>query len=98
MTSALRAALYLRVSTTRQVEVDLSIPDQKLQCQTYCARNAWTVIDTYVEPGASAMDDQRPEFQRLIERACDDDHPVDVYSPSGQTRGQTGVDHSRTGG
>ena len=78
MTSALRAALYLRVSTTRQVEVDLSIPDQKLQCQTYCARNAWTVIDTYVEPGASAMDDQRPEFQRLIERACDDDHPFDV--------------------
>jgi hypothetical protein len=28
-----RAALYLRVSTARQAEVDLSIPDQRLQTQ-----------------------------------------------------------------
>lgn len=32
----------------------------------------------FVEPGASATDDQRPEFQRMIERACDDDRPFDV--------------------
>ena len=24
------------------------------------------------------MDDNRPEFQRMIERACDDDHPIDA--------------------
>lgn len=33
-----RAALYLRVSTTRQADVDLSIPDQRLQTAAYCER------------------------------------------------------------
>ena len=32
----LRAALYLRVSTTRQAEHDVSIPDQKRQGEAYC--------------------------------------------------------------
>ena len=75
---ASRAALYLRVSTTRQAEVDLSIPDQRLQTAAYCERQGWPVLAEYVEPGASAMDDSRPEFQRMIERACDDDHPFEV--------------------
>jgi site-specific DNA recombinase len=78
MTDPLRAALYLRVSTTRQAEVDLSIPDQQAQTSAYCARHGWRVVAEYVEPGASAMDDNRPEFQRMIERACDDDHPIDT--------------------
>jgi DNA invertase Pin-like site-specific DNA recombinase len=75
---ASRAALYLRVSTTRQAEVDLSIPDQRLQTKAYCERQGWQVVADYIEPGASAMDDQRPEFQRMIERASDDDRPFDV--------------------
>ena len=66
---ASRAALYLRVSTTRRAEVDLSIPDQRLQTTAYCERQGWQVVAEYVEPGASAMDDQRPEFQRMIERS-----------------------------
>ena len=78
MTDPVRAALYLRVSTTRQAEVDLSIPDQQAQTSAYCGRHGWRVVAEYVEPGASAMDDNRPEFQRMIERACDDDHPIDV--------------------
>ncbi len=78
MPDCTRAALYLRVSTTRQAEVDLSIPDQQAQTSAYCARHSWRIVAEYVEPGASAMDDHRPEFQRMIERACDDDHPIDV--------------------
>lgn len=35
-TVATRAALYLRVSTIRQAEHDVSIPDQKRQGETYC--------------------------------------------------------------
>jgi DNA invertase Pin-like site-specific DNA recombinase len=78
MSIASRAALYLRVSTTRQVDVDLSIPDQRVQTTAYCERQGWQVVAEYVEPGASAMDDQRAEFQRMIERASDDDRPFDV--------------------
>ncbi|WP_416193477.1 hypothetical protein [Nitrobacter sp. TKz-YC01] len=31
-----RAALYLRVSTARQAEHDVSIPDQRRQGEAYC--------------------------------------------------------------
>lgn len=32
----------------------------------------------YVKPGASATDDKRPEFQRMIERACDGEIAFDA--------------------
>ena len=78
MSEVKRAALYLRVSTARQAEVDLSIPDQLSQTKAYCQRQGWCVVAEYTEPGASAMDDNRPEFQKMIERACDTDRPIDV--------------------
>lgn len=75
---ATRAAIYLRVSTGRQAEQDLSIPDQKKQTTAWCEARGWEVVAEYVEPGASAMDDKRPEFQRMIERACDGENAFDV--------------------
>lgn len=75
---AMRAALYLRVSTGRQAEQDLSIPDQKKQTKAWCEARGWEVVAEYVEPGASAMDDKRPEFQRMVERACDGERAFDV--------------------
>ena len=73
-----RAAIYLRVSTGRQAEHDLSIPDQKAQTQAWVGQRGWTVVAEYVEPGASATDDKRPEFQRMVERACDGENAFDV--------------------
>jgi site-specific DNA recombinase len=67
MTVPLRAALYLRVSTARQAEHDVSIPDQKRQGEGYCQSRGYQLVETYVEPGASATNDRRPEFQRMIE-------------------------------
>ena len=64
MTVPLRAALYLRVST-RQAEYNVSIPDQKRQGEAYCASRGYQLMETYVEPGASATHDRRPEFQRM---------------------------------
>ncbi len=40
--AAARAALYLRVSTPRQAEHDLSIPDQRRQMENYCLAKAGT--------------------------------------------------------
>ena len=76
--SAPRVAVYLRVSTGRQAEHDLSIPDQKGQAQAWVAQRGWSVVAEYVEPGASATDDKRPQFQRMIERACDGENAFDV--------------------
>ena len=38
-----RAALYLRVSTGRQADSDLSIPDQRRQIEGYCLSRGWEV-------------------------------------------------------
>jgi site-specific DNA recombinase len=65
MAAAVRAAFYLRVSTGRQADSDLSIPDQRRQTKAYCASRGWEIAADYVEPGASATDDRRPEFQRM---------------------------------
>jgi len=73
-----RAVAYLRVSTGRQAESDLSIPDQRKQIAAFCVSKGWNLVDEYVEPGATATDDNRPEFQRLMERATDTDRPYDV--------------------
>jgi site-specific DNA recombinase len=74
----LRAALYLRVSTGRQAESDLSIPDQRRQAEAYCRLKGWHTTAEYVEPGASATDDRRPEFQRLIDAASAKPSAFDV--------------------
>src|SRR5262245_26320612 len=76
--STARAAIYLRVSTGRQAEQDLSIPDQRAQTKAWIAQRGWTLVEEFVEPGASATDDRRPEFQRMIERACDGENAFDV--------------------
>ena len=53
-TVSLRAALYLRVSTARQAEHDVSIPDQKRQGEAYCEARGLQLVETFIEPGASA--------------------------------------------
>jgi site-specific DNA recombinase len=77
-TSEPRAALYMRVSTGRQAEHDLSIPDQRQQLQSWCRGHGYAVAAEFVEAGASATDDRRPVFQQMIERACDGESAFDV--------------------
>lgn len=62
-------ALYARVSTVKQAEKDLSIPDQLKQMREWCKRNNHNVAVEYVEEGASATDDRRPVFQKMIGEA-----------------------------
>jgi site-specific DNA recombinase len=69
MTMPLRAALYLRVSSGRQAENDLSIAEQRRQAKAYCASRGGEIVADYVEPGLSATDDRRPESQRMIDAA-----------------------------
>lgn len=73
-----RAALYLRVSTSRQAEHDLSIPDQRRQLVDYCGAKGWEIAQEFVEPGASGTGDKRREFQEMIAAACSPDRPFDL--------------------
>jgi hypothetical protein len=36
--------------------------------QAYCERKGWHLAAEFVEQGATATDDNRPEFQKMIER------------------------------
>src|ERR1700732_2576164 len=45
-------------------------PELKFSVHTgYCTSHGWEIVGEYVEPGASATDDRRPEFQRMIDAA-----------------------------
>jgi len=71
-------ALYARVSTSRQAEKDLSIPDQLRQMKEWSKSRHYQVAAEYVEPGASATDDRRPVFQQMIADACISPPPFDA--------------------
>ncbi len=62
----MHVAIYARVSTTRQADNDLSIPDQLRQLREWCERNDHIPVQEYIEPGASATDDKRPVFQQMM--------------------------------
>ncbi len=81
-----RVAIYARVSTTRQAENDISIPDQLAQARRYCDARQWNVIREFVDPGASARDDKRPQFQAMMDAACIDPSPFDVILVHSQSR------------
>ncbi|WP_299013835.1 recombinase family protein [uncultured Caulobacter sp.] len=72
------AALYLRVSTGRQAESDLSIPDQGRQLRAYCEAKGWPIAEEFIEPGNTATDDKRPAFQRMIDAGLTKPPPFHV--------------------
>jgi site-specific DNA recombinase len=69
ITTANHAVLYMRVSTTEQAQRHLSIPAQRKQLRNYARAHGLTVAEEFVEPGKSGRDANRPEFNRMIERA-----------------------------
>lgn len=79
-------ALYARVSTTRQADNDLSIPDQFKQMREWCSANGYVVAEEYTEPGASATDDKRPVFQKLIREATLNPSPFEAVIVHSQSR------------
>ncbi len=87
-----RAAIYCRVSTKRQADSDISIPDQLNQCRAWCEAEGIEVAAEFIEPGASARSDDRKAFQHMIERACSQGRPFDIiviHSLSRFTRNET---------
>ncbi len=79
-------ALYARVSTTKQAEKDLSIPDQLRQMRDWCKRRGFAVGAEYVEAGASATDDRRPVFQQMIAEATLDPSPFEAIVVHSRSR------------
>ena len=73
----MRVALYTRVSTLRQAEHDLSIPDQLHQLREYCGQNGHEIVEQFREEGASATDDNRPVFREMMQFVLDRESGVE---------------------
>jgi DNA invertase Pin-like site-specific DNA recombinase len=64
-----KVALYARVSTGKQAEKDLSIPDQVKQLKDYAVAKGWEVTKVYIESGVSGREENRPQFQEMVAEA-----------------------------
>ena len=73
-----RAAAYVRVSTNRQAEHETSLADQVAAISIYCEARGISLEEVFREPGASATDDNRPQFQAMIEKATARERPFDL--------------------
>ena len=79
-------ALYARVSTVRQAEKDLSIPDQLNQMREWCKSQGLVIGMEYIEPGASATDDRRPSFQQMVADAVSESKPYEAIIVHSRSR------------
>ncbi len=65
----IRVATYARVSTQEQASEGTSLDYQDSQLNGYCQLQGWTVINDFVDAGASGKDDNRPALQRMLSDA-----------------------------
>lgn len=66
-----RTALYIRVSTEKQVEEGYSLAAQRRTLLEHCTRQGWTVDDAhiFVDEGISGKSIERPAFLAMLEAA-----------------------------
>ncbi|MGF6635367.1 recombinase family protein [Paraburkholderia sp. MM6662-R1] len=85
---SLNLALYGRVSTERQDVEGVSIEQQIEQIKLWAARNHHTVVDVFLERGASAfsVEKRRPQFDRMVAKALLPERPYDLIVVHSQSR------------
>lgn len=64
-----KVALYVRVSTTSQLEEGYSIEEQKAKLESYCDIKGWHVYKVYTDGGFSGSTTERPALEKLIKDA-----------------------------
>ena len=72
--------IYARVSTTRQAEADLSLPDQIKQLHDYCERKQWAVVEKLLP---------KPQLRGLYHVAADPISKLDLLGLIASVYGKT---------
>lgn len=62
-----KVAIYIRVSTKKQVEEGYSLEAQKERLLKLCETNGYVVYKIYADEGKSGKDTNRPAFQLMME-------------------------------
>lgn len=70
--------IYARVSTDKQADKALSIPAQVQAMRDYARQREWSVVDEFIEPGASAKTLDRRALQDLLSRVRVGQERIDV--------------------
>jgi DNA invertase Pin-like site-specific DNA recombinase/adenosyl cobinamide kinase/adenosyl cobinamide phosphate guanylyltransferase len=61
-----KVAIYIRVSTKKQVEEGYSLDAQKERLEKLCETNGYIVYKVYADEGKSGKDTNRPAFQEMM--------------------------------
>jgi site-specific DNA recombinase len=61
-----RVAVYARVSTQEQATEGTSLEYQAGQLESYCESQGWVIWQSYVDPGYTGKDGDRPGLKRLL--------------------------------
>lgn len=64
-----KVALYVRVSTTSQLEEGYSIEEQKAKLTSYCDIKDWNIYEIYTDGGFSGSNTERPALEQMIKDA-----------------------------
>ena len=72
-----RAALYSRVAANNQMAGSVSIRDQVLQLESFCAFKGWRVVAKFADTGSGA-NASRPGFEEMIAAPDGGEPQVDV--------------------
>lgn len=64
-------AIYIRVSTEKQVDEGFSLESQAKRLRAYCEAHGWeaTTAHTYVDAGVSGKSTDRTQFQAMVQAA-----------------------------
>ena len=62
-----RVAIYARYSSSKQREQ--SIEGQIRVCRAFCMTKDWDVVKVYIDRARSGRNDNRPEFQKMLQDA-----------------------------
>lgn len=67
----MKVAIYVRVSTLEQVKSGYSIQEQQDRLEAYCKSRDWEIYKTYVDPGFSGADLERPGIRQMVNDGID---------------------------
>ena len=66
MPDTFKVSLYIRVSTERQANEGDSLDEQEKELRRFCEFKHYAIHQVHIEPGRSAKDTKRPEYQKLM--------------------------------
>ena len=62
----IKVAIYSRVSTQEQADTNTSLDFQNEQMTNYCDLQGWEIFQSYVDPGFTGKDGNRPALKRML--------------------------------